>query len=41
VDDLGRDVPPGGEGEIATRGPERFVGYTDPALNATPFKVFE
>ena len=37
VDDLGRDVPPGSEGEIATRGPERFMGYTDPALNEHSF----
>ena len=34
VDAAGRDVPEGGEGEILTRGPELFTGYTDPALNA-------
>jgi cyclohexanecarboxylate-CoA ligase len=33
----GRDVPDGQEGEILTRGPELFTGYTDPALNATAF----
>ncbi|QJQ31415.1 AMP-binding protein [Sphingomonas lacunae] len=37
VDDDGRDVPPGEEGEIATRGPELFVGYYDEALNAAAF----
>ncbi|HEX9041924.1 MAG TPA: AMP-binding protein [Trebonia sp.] len=34
VDAAGRDVPDGGAGEILTRGPELFTGYTDPALNA-------
>ena len=34
VDDDGRDVPPGAAGEILSRGPERFVGYVDPALTA-------
>jgi acyl-CoA synthetase (AMP-forming)/AMP-acid ligase II len=34
VDDDGRDVP---EGEIATRGPELFLGYTDPALDRDAF----
>ena len=29
VDDDGRDVDPGGAGEILTRGPELFGGYTD------------
>ncbi|MDB5430158.1 MAG: cyclohexanecarboxylate-CoA ligase [Caulobacter sp.] len=33
VDDEGHDVAPGGEGEILSRGPERFLGYFDPALN--------
>ena len=28
VDDDGRDVPDGSPGEIVTRGPERFVGYS-------------
>ena len=37
VDADGRDVPPGRDGEILTRGPELFTGYTDPALNATAF----
>jgi cyclohexanecarboxylate-CoA ligase len=33
----GRDVPDGRDGEILTRGPELFTGYTDPALNAAAF----
>jgi cyclohexanecarboxylate-CoA ligase len=37
VDDDGRDLPRGSEGEIATRGPELFVGYRDPALNRDCF----
>jgi acyl-CoA synthetase (AMP-forming)/AMP-acid ligase II len=37
VDDFGRDVPVGAEGEVAVRGAERFTGYTDPALNETSF----
>src|SRR5262249_32666934 len=37
VDAAGRDVPGGREGEILTRGPELFTGYTDPALNAAAF----
>ena len=37
VDADGRDVPPGRDGEILTRGPELFLGYTDPALNAAAF----
>ena len=37
VDDEGLDVLPGQEGEIATRGPDLFQGYFDPALNATAF----
>ncbi len=32
VDDKGRDVDPGAPGEIWSRGPELFTGYTDPAL---------
>ncbi|MEX0664507.1 MAG: AMP-binding protein [Acidimicrobiia bacterium] len=32
VDDVGRDVPPGSAGEILSRGPELFAGYTDPEL---------
>jgi cyclohexanecarboxylate-CoA ligase len=37
VDTDGRDVPTGQDGEILTRGPELFTGYTDPALNAAAF----
>ncbi|HZJ25720.1 MAG TPA: AMP-binding protein [Acidimicrobiia bacterium] len=34
VDDAGRDVAPGTPGEILSRGPDRFAGYTDPVLTA-------
>ncbi len=34
VDEEGRDVGVGLPGEIISRGPDRFAGYTDPALNA-------
>ena len=37
VDADGHDVPDGRDGEILTRGPELFTGYTDPALNAAAF----
>ncbi len=37
VDDEGNDVPSGQDGEIACRGPERFLGYRDPALNVGAF----
>lgn len=37
IDDAGRDLPVGMEGEIAVRGPERFIGYSEPALNASSF----
>ena len=37
VDADGCDVPPGRDGEILTRGPELFMGYTDPVLNAAAF----
>jgi cyclohexanecarboxylate-CoA ligase len=37
VDDDGRDVPTGREGEILARGPECFLGYKDPALDADAF----
>jgi acyl-CoA synthetase (AMP-forming)/AMP-acid ligase II len=33
VDDTLRDLPPGEEGEVLSRGPELFVGYRDPALD--------
>jgi acyl-CoA synthetase (AMP-forming)/AMP-acid ligase II len=32
VDEAGRDVAPGEVGEVLSRGPELFAGYTDPAL---------
>jgi acyl-CoA synthetase (AMP-forming)/AMP-acid ligase II len=34
VDEEGRDTPVGQPGEILTRGPDRFAGYTDPDLTA-------
>ena len=34
VDDDGRDVPRGVVGEVLSRGPELFAGYTDTTLNA-------
>jgi acyl-CoA synthetase len=34
VDEEGRDVPAGQPGEIWSRGPDLFAGYTDPALTA-------
>jgi cyclohexanecarboxylate-CoA ligase len=37
VDDEGNDVPAGADGEIASRGGELFLGYTDPELNAGAF----
>ena len=37
VDPDGRDVPAGRDGEILTRGPELFTGYTEAALNAAAF----
>jgi acyl-CoA synthetase (AMP-forming)/AMP-acid ligase II len=33
VDDDGRDVPPGRPGEILSRGPDRFWGYTDASFS--------
>jgi acyl-CoA synthetase (AMP-forming)/AMP-acid ligase II len=36
VDDDGHDVAVGTAGEIATRGPERFIGYFDNRLDAAP-----
>jgi acyl-CoA synthetase len=35
VDESGRDVPVGTPGEILSRGPDLFAGYTDPTLTAT------
>jgi acyl-CoA synthetase (AMP-forming)/AMP-acid ligase II len=37
VDDAERDVEPGQPGEILSRGPDCFAGYTDPALTARAF----
>jgi len=37
VDDAGRDLPFGREGEILTRGPEMFVGYLDADLDRDSF----
>jgi cyclohexanecarboxylate-CoA ligase len=37
VDAHGRDVPAGHDGEILTRGPELFTGYSDAALNTAAF----
>ncbi|BCW91137.1 Medium-chain fatty-acid--CoA ligase [Alphaproteobacteria bacterium SO-S41] len=37
VDDDGKDVAPGEEGEIWSNGPELIVGYTDPVKNADSF----
>jgi cyclohexanecarboxylate-CoA ligase len=37
VDDAGEDVPVGAEGEIASRGGELFLGYTDPELDREAF----
>lgn len=37
VDDEGRDMPLGREGEILTRGPEMFVGYLDAELDRDSF----
>jgi acyl-CoA synthetase len=37
VDELERELPCGAEGEILTRGPELFIGYTDASLNAAAF----
>jgi acyl-CoA synthetase len=34
VDDGGRDVATGVAGEVLLRGPQQFLGYTDPTLNA-------
>ncbi|MDT5048254.1 MAG: acyl-CoA synthetase [Mycobacterium sp.] len=37
VDDDGADVPTGTQGEIYSRGPDLFCGYTDPELNTAAF----
>jgi acyl-CoA synthetase len=37
VDDNGRDLGVGAAGEVWSRGPECFVGYTDPALTQQAF----
>ncbi|WP_181779855.1 AMP-binding protein [Pseudonocardia pini] len=37
VDEDGRDVPHGADGEIVSRGGELFLGYTDPALDREAF----
>src|SRR5207237_6438078 len=37
VDDDGRDVPPGEEGEVVSRGPDQFLGYMDPDMDAEAF----
>ena len=37
VDDFGADLPAGAPGEIYSRGPDLFCGYTDPGLNAVGF----
>jgi cyclohexanecarboxylate-CoA ligase len=37
TDESGRDVPTGEEGELRLRGPELFLGYLDPALDAETF----
>src|SRR3546814_15371012 len=33
VDDDGNDVETGTEGEVATRSPDMFLGYRDPAID--------
>jgi acyl-CoA synthetase (AMP-forming)/AMP-acid ligase II len=37
VDDAGTNLPTGTEGEVAVRGAERFIGYTDPLLDSASF----
>jgi len=37
VDDNERNLPTGNHGEILSRGPDLFCGYTDPVLNAAAF----
>jgi len=33
----GAELPAGADGEVVTQGPDQFVGYRDPALNADAF----
>ncbi|BCP05344.1 class I adenylate-forming enzyme family protein [Mycobacterium paraintracellulare] len=33
----GADCPPGVDGEVVVRGPDQFIGYQDPSLNAKAF----
>jgi acyl-coenzyme A synthetase/AMP-(fatty) acid ligase len=37
VDDDGNAVAPGAEGEVVSRGPDQFLGYMDPAMDAEAF----
>jgi acyl-CoA synthetase (AMP-forming)/AMP-acid ligase II len=37
LDEAGRDVPAGEEGEIVSRGPKQFLGYQDSAADADAF----
>jgi acyl-coenzyme A synthetase/AMP-(fatty) acid ligase len=37
VDEDGNDVVSGEQGEIVTRGPDQFLGYMDPAMDAEAF----
>jgi acyl-coenzyme A synthetase/AMP-(fatty) acid ligase len=37
VGDDGRDVAKGEEGEVLSRGPDQFLGYMDPAMDAEAF----
>src|SRR3546814_5974489 len=38
VDDDGNDVETGTEGEVATSGPDMFLGYSDPDRKSTRLK---
>ncbi|MGZ4144256.1 MAG: AMP-binding enzyme, partial [Actinomycetota bacterium] len=37
IDEDGRDVASGEEGEVISRGPDQFLGYMDPAMDAEAF----
>jgi non-ribosomal peptide synthetase component E (peptide arylation enzyme) len=37
VDDRGQELPPGDPGELVTMGPQMFLGYLDPRLDADAF----